>query len=268
VGTSVATNKSELKQKFSQLDGKSVDEYEANKELYHELFDALVGYAETDDFDPVRYSAETHSLHRMNVDADDVLYFLASDTLQGKLCGQVLETVSQKLWNVKAKYYILEGLQVSDAKLFQQKGVFSLVRKIKKLIDQHGRDKASFILNATGGFKATIPYMTLMGLIEGIPVTYIYENQGVLIELPAVPLQFDRKALEQLHQKSGDLFEQLKQGISQRELARKLNLTREQLRNEYKDILVFDGDKATLSILAQLYYERDYRIPSGKFRLY
>ncbi|WP_124728332.1 putative CRISPR-associated protein [Staphylospora marina] len=265
VGTSMV--KGEWRERFNRLEGKSRKERDANRKLFDELVNEMAKAADAPNFDPIVFSAETHSLHRMNVAPEDVLYFLVSDTLQGELCGEALVRISQKLWKAKAEIRVLEGLQVSDPELFRRKGVYSLVRTVKERIDHHGRKNTKFILNATGGFKATIPYMTMVGLIEGIPVQYIYERASALIELPAAPLRFDKPALEELHRLMGGDLSPLLKGMSEQELSKKLRMPRDLVRNRFKEILSFEGGRVVLTTLAQMYHERDHRPSSGRFRL-
>jgi hypothetical protein len=47
------------------------------------------------------------------------------------------------------------------------------------------------ILNISGGYKAIIPLLTLLGQLYNIPLYYIYEDSQDLIELKKMPIDFD-----------------------------------------------------------------------------
>ena len=53
------------------------------------------------------------------------------------------------------------------------------------------------ILNTTGGFKSTVPYLTLYGLLHRLPVVYLLEQSDALLTLPPAPIQFDYGRLSQ-----------------------------------------------------------------------
>jgi len=55
---------------------------------------------------------------------------------------------------------------------------------------------ANVVLNPTGGFKALVPYMVLIGMIKEVPCRYIFEQSTTLLELPPLPVEFSRSRFE------------------------------------------------------------------------
>lgn len=76
------------------------------------------------------------------------------------------------------KFFPIEGLQVKDAETFRDAGFINLIDKVVAI---KGED-TSTILNISGGYKALIPPLTLLAQLEQIPLYYIYEDSGELIE--------------------------------------------------------------------------------------
>jgi hypothetical protein len=69
---------------------------------------------------------------------------------------------------------------------FETKGLFELIKKVKEVADKNS------VLNISGGYKATIPVLTIIGQLEEIPLNYIYEDTGSsLIEIGNLPINFD-----------------------------------------------------------------------------
>ena len=69
----------------------------------------------------------------------------------------------------------------------------SLFERIDTLRKETTEDRIE--LNATGGFKGMVPYLTLYGMFYDLPVSYIFEQSETLIQLPRIPLAFDWRRL-------------------------------------------------------------------------
>jgi hypothetical protein len=87
--------------------------------------------------------------------------------------------------------HIIKNLRVDNKATFE-KGFMNLVSVLDKLIE---KDKT--ILNITGGYKAIIPIITLLGQIKEVPLKYIYndsdlkDSENPLIEVGNLPFSFD-----------------------------------------------------------------------------
>ena len=239
--------------KFSDLFGRPVSEWEEHQARLDTIGKELITISRSSDFDPIRFSAETNSLSRIEVNKRDILVFLTSDTLDGVLCGKVLTEIGKRLWGAKAEYRVVKGLQVKDAELFRKVAVDHLVDTVMSVLDRYPVSSYKVILNPTGGYKAVVPYLTLLGLIEGIPVKYIYEQSNTLIELPAAPLSFNLEKLRELGPAAAVLS---KDYVAEDELSEMIGISKYRLRKEFADVLVWEEGLVTLTAFARILYLR------------
>lgn len=154
-------------------------------------------------------SAEIKSLTKMKVgeNKNDVVYFLSSDTLLGELCADVLSKfyVEKRIEikEISGKLYkVISDLQVFDSDKFRKTGIKNYIEEVTKIINKpNNRNNYEIILNATGGFKAIVPYTTLLGMIFSIPIIYIFEETENIIKLPPVPLKYDYELFSKYREK-------------------------------------------------------------------
>mgnify|MGYP001290205036 CR=1 FL=1 len=135
--------------------------------------------------------AELATLKKIDPEAKSDIYLLCTETVTGYMCGRVL----QRHLGEKAKIQIIPGLQVKDAKKFEQEGFFNLVEAVKAIKN----DEAEVLLNISGGYKALIPPLTLLAQLERIPLYYMYEDSEEVIETGSLPISFDWEVIEQYH---------------------------------------------------------------------
>jgi putative CRISPR-associated protein (TIGR02619 family) len=141
-------------------------------------------------------SAETNSLqrilHRLQ-NGESKLVFLHSQTDEGRLCAEVLQS-----------YYSGRGFEVECREIqylnyreshFKFRGLRSLVNELVNLISSEREKGNTVYINATGGFKAEIAYATLVGILFDVRVYYIHEAFQDIIEMPPVPLDWDYSQL-------------------------------------------------------------------------
>ena len=140
--------------------------------------------------DPVKASAETNTLSRLGAGASDRIVFLHSDTPEGTYCAERL-----------AAYYEKTCRSVGLTRIAQLGyGAKSFSRGLKSLIDvtcKLVRDTRlsnvgeSIVICATGGFKAEIAYLNLLGALLNVEVVYVHELHNELVTLPSLPLAWD-----------------------------------------------------------------------------
>ncbi|HPP54339.1 MAG TPA: putative CRISPR-associated protein, partial [Thermoguttaceae bacterium] len=114
-----------------------------------------------------KLSAETHSLAKLKVSESDEVVLLHSETLDGQLCAEAVKEVLENELGLHPHLVKIEGLQVNDGKRFRQVGIqklFEVLTEETKGWLENPEQKA--ILNATGGFKSVVPYVTLFGLLH------------------------------------------------------------------------------------------------------
>ncbi len=82
--------------------------------------------------------------------------------------------------------YIVKGLQIDNPEKFEQEGIDSLF----KILERYTKEKAS-VLNISGGYKAIIPVLTIIGQLYQLPIYYTYEESNALITINPLPINFD-----------------------------------------------------------------------------
>ena len=65
--------------------------------------------------------------------------------------------------------HVISDLQVKDSKRFI-KGMRNLIDEIFEIADEYW---GNVIMNITGGYKASIPYLTILAQLNGCPIYYI-----------------------------------------------------------------------------------------------
>ena len=136
------------------------------------------------------FSAETNSLERLRLGANDEVFLLATDTEDGLECAnkvkrKILSDLQPK--NIEIKQ--VDGLQVDSAKLFRETGLIELCKILQK--ESEKSYQYDVVFNVTGGFKGVVPFVTVMGMLFRIPTVYIFERSNELLTLPPLPIAWD-----------------------------------------------------------------------------
>ncbi len=225
VGTSILTNWDANKQsQYESLEdlvffAKSEKEtnFDLSNEDYNELKNHVFGIIKNEI--PNEISAEIKSILAIaeEVGADIEVYLLATDTVLSVLACELIKdwfyqksephehktspeekdaegniTKEAQKVNIVIHFkqddtHICRGLNVVGEGAgddFKEKGFFSLIDNI----EEHKPD----ILCFSGGYKAIIPIITIMGQLKGIPLYCIYEDdESSLIEFGNLPVGFD-----------------------------------------------------------------------------
>lgn len=159
------------------------------------------------DADPIKASAEVNTLHRRAIGGTDQISFLHSDTDEGKYCSERLGTYYVKKCS-DVRQCVLSALSYRDQS-FAQRGLKSLISVTLQEI-RYARDRGlTSIFCATGGFKAEIAFLNLLGAFLNIEVYYIHELHREEVLLPRLPLTWDTDYVLQ-HQ---DFFEWIKEDL-------------------------------------------------------
>ncbi len=148
-----------------------------------------------------KLSAEIHSLVRMNVRDEDRVLLLSSSTPEGLACALAVDGYLKRHWlGLEVVTEPVNGLQVDDAEQFRRVGVVDFTKRCLREINNYhapvSGQPANVVLNPTGGFKALVPYMVLIGMIKEVPCRYIFEQSTALLELPPLPIEFSRSRFE------------------------------------------------------------------------
>jgi len=155
----------------------------------------------------INASAEIKSLIKIKekLKEDELeIYLLYSDTALGRLAAEIIEEflpLYDDFGKAEIKIKKIENLQIWDKKDFK-KGLINLILTIDKIA---GGDYQDLIINITGGYKATIPYLTILAQVNRLPIYYIFEDTENLIEIPYIPIDVNYSIFE----KHKDLFKKL-----------------------------------------------------------
>jgi CRISPR/Cas system-associated protein Csm6 len=209
VGTSIFTNifkenqNSSVKEHYKYLEDTSSDEWETEHNTIKELRTSVInewGKNKKDD------SAEIKSILAITneLQEDVEVYLLATDTVLSVLaCKLVKEwfnrySESEYAINIQfnEKHDVMSKLQVNDKDSFNKEGLVNLINRLYSICDNYFTDT---VLNITGGYKAVIPYMTIFGQVNQVPVKYIFEDTDTLIEIPLLPLTLDNSLFDKYY---------------------------------------------------------------------
>lgn len=156
-------------------------------------------------------SAEISSLYALRLDPDsDRVVLIASDTAWGWFCAHLVQRFLQEQHICEDIVVDLaEGLQGEDPHLFKEQGIKNYVNKLAYYVGNYRRDY-DIIMNATGGFKAVVPYTTLIGMLFELQIVYLFEEfRGLnLMYFPAARIEWGKDLFSGLQIK----FDQLLKG--------------------------------------------------------
>lgn len=138
--------------------------------------------------DPVKASAETNTLRALELSDEDVLALLHSDTNEGRFCADALAA----FYRPRCREVVLEriGRLGYGADVFTA-GLKSLVDVTLRRVQRAREQQRQAVLCATGGFKAEIAFLNLLGALLEIEVVYIHELHREPVRLPRLPLTWD-----------------------------------------------------------------------------
>lgn len=179
VGTSLLTNRDD--RPWAGWNGRGGDP----------LPDAAAVETWLDRTDPVQASAETNTLQAIGVQDSDRLLFLHSDTPEGRFCSERL----QHFYNDVTKCRDVAGRSLTALGYahasFSQLGLKVLVQEAIKAVNQAREQALDPVFCATGGFKAEIAFLNLLGALLEVEVYYIHEQFREIVHLPRLPLEWN-----------------------------------------------------------------------------
>jgi len=159
-------------------------------------------------------SAEIASIVKIKqeIKEDIEVYLIATDTVLAPLCAEYIFkflVANEFLNSENIHIKIIIDLQVRKKKEFEKYGIPSLVEYLNINTNQYDT-----IYNITGGYKAIIPYMTIIGQINQVPIYYIFEENEQehyeLIKIPQAPFEINW----QMFEKYSQVIKDLKNGLS------------------------------------------------------
>lgn len=183
VGTSLLTNRDE--RPWAGWNGRNGDPLPDAAEVDRWL----------DQAEPAIASAEANTLSRVELTEQDRVVLLHSDTPEGRFCAERLATYlnAGRCRNAELRPLIALGYHAGG---FAQRGLRSLVSEAVIAIKEARRGCLEPVLCATGGFKAEIAFLNLLGALLQVEVCYIHEQFREIVRLPRLPLTWDTTFVE------------------------------------------------------------------------
>lgn len=211
VGLSVFLNASkplgDAGKTFALSEGQKLEDIVSGKgefpgyKLYRAIVDELLAYTKSSPDDLGKASGELNALVRIlnehPANNNDHLYFLATNTPSGALAARILSDFVVEHFLRDSEVRIIDGLQVQKADQLREIGVPNLITTIFDILEDHPSGTFHRVLNATGGFKNIMPYLTLIGMLQHLDVAYIFEGSEELITLAGLPVRLDVELLEE-----------------------------------------------------------------------
>ncbi|RLF08626.1 MAG: hypothetical protein DRJ64_00580 [Thermoprotei archaeon] len=211
VGTSLFTNylkkKDDINEHWEAIKDKPAEQYDNCKDRIGRIKPSILKFIKENNYSA---SAEIKSILKISSEIDDEIEvrLLASDSVASVLAAEILSGNNfdgGKLIFDRDKDTI-KGLVVDDGRLFEKEGMPNLIERIENIC---GGYYENVVINMTGGFKATIPYLTIMGQVNNIPLYYIFEETEELIKIPQAPIDISWGIFE----KYSSVFSDLAKGI-------------------------------------------------------
>ena len=277
VGTSLFTNGAE---KNSRLESyfKAIQKCRASEWEYYSQY-IKPTRKESEEFirtEKESASAELQSIAKIAERHDDIkVHLLASDTIASRLAAEILadQAAASVLGDTvpvefEAANDVIKGLQVDDPESFSKEGMTQLMRRINAVSTTSGGWgpwTKPLAINITGGYKATLPYLTILAQLNRIPLYYNFEDTDALIKIPQAPLVIDWGLIE----RHSDLLRQIEDGID--------NWSTFKARHyQVQDLEAFievDGEDALLSPIGEIFWDHYQRyfiveLPSGSYYHY
>lgn len=139
--------------------------------------------------DEQRLCAESNTLRALPARENDRLMFFHTQTPDGRFCAEVLQRLFQAQ-GFEARVREIEHLGYGE-RAFQDRGLKALVSALFEEVSKSERAGRVPVFCATGGFKAEIAMVNLVGVLRGIEVCYMHEKFRELIRFPALPLDWN-----------------------------------------------------------------------------
>ena len=135
---------------------------------------------------------------------------LATDTAPSRLAAHLIAdcaSIDGVSFAFTPDRDVIRGLQVRDRRAFETTGMRELVRRLDTLIQE--RHASNTAISIAGGYKAALPYLSLMGQVYGVPLYYKFEEAQSLLEIPRTPLDADWELFQDYDQELSGLADTL-----------------------------------------------------------
>ncbi len=230
VGTSLFDNyhkETQRKNRFNGLGKVEHSYWEDYKEEIDDLREKVLIWIEKNRRSNNKASAEIESslkiVEEIQEPSDEIkVIFLATDTILSRLAAEIVRGILRKMGNIIVIFNpdkdVISGLQLEDKERFEEEGLMNLAERVSGICGIYTADdnkakvkaevKGKVYLNITGGYKALIPYLTIIGQIYKLPIYYKFEESKNIITIPQAPVEYDFLIVDENYM----LFEILERG--------------------------------------------------------
>ncbi len=133
------------------------------------------------------------------------VYLIATDTIVSCVAADIIKEILEDdgfIVKFNPNIDIIKGLQVKNKEQFISEGLSNLIKRINEILGDYSENVA---FNISGGYKAIIPYFTMMAQINGCDTYYIFEDTEELINIPAAPITIDIEMFEKYNREFTEL---------------------------------------------------------------
>jgi len=209
-------------------------------------------------------SAEIKSLLKIKEEVDEAIkvYLISTDTISSKLASEIIKGTLNNYNGIlfDENIHVIKGLRVDNFEDFEQRGFPGLIEAIKDIMESNKKNE--IIFNISGGYKAIVPLLTIIGQLYNIPLYYIYEDTNELIEIPQMPVDYDFSMIEDNFIAFESLQKTLEKNLPTPETF-KNDLGTNNKEREYefqelinKNLIKEDNGKIKLTIFGSLLFEK------------
>lgn len=204
-----------------------------------------------------KYGAEINAIYNYSEKNNSKvknLYLIVSDTKDGRLAGEIIkEILVENLSLASIEILEIEGLNSEKQYEFAKKGLRNLAKEICYLIRKKKLHEGNTHIFPLGGFKAQIFIVGLLAQIYKIKSYYMFEGFNEIIELPPLPISFDR----QFFVNNFEFFIKLKMnGLVERNEIETLLKKDIRLKNLITEEKIDNIKYVSLSALGEILYEK------------
>jgi CRISPR/Cas system-associated protein Csm6 len=261
VGTSLFRNYKDhgpgrggVERHYQRIEHERGDRWDDRKGIIDALRDdtSLTGWIESTD----AASAEMESASKIAAQEEASIHvrLLASDTIASWLAAELIRDhagIANVEFSFTPDLDLIPDLQVFDAASFGN-GVRHLVRRVRGLLKERGErmgkpGASTCAINITGGYKATLPYLTVLGELYDVPLRYKFEEADGMLSIPQVPIALD----EDLFREHEAQFAALDEGVDDWSAFRDANHA---FAERAEDLIEVADNMALLSPLGELFW--------------
>jgi len=248
---------------FNDLKDKGFSDYENEKNRVSGLKKYISNWVKDKVKDElIDLCAEVKSIYKIYEEVNDnmEIYFLTSDTVLSNIAFELIKESWKTLpylSNLKIhpsdkENAVIKDLQINDRTKFKN-GLVNLINKVDNISQGYWEN---VIFNITAGYKAVIPFLTILAQINKCPIYYIFENTDTLMKIPSIPIDLQWEVFK----KNEDFFFDLElEGI--KEVNDDL-----QLREEIESLIEKSNNLISLNPLGIILWEK-YKSSFYLFRI-